>query len=144
MPRITTLDRGELQVRRLTLAVVLLVVPGILQAQHGTAPGGYWPMGFNGDTWRGEVSAVNDDSREITLVYSTQEKTETFVGVLQEGYKAKLKDGTLVELKVSTIHLGTRLEVYYMPRCERSTSERKNTTRFSRYTSYHRQGQITN
>jgi hypothetical protein len=103
-------------VRHLVVAVFLLAIAGALQAQHGTAPNGYWPMGFNGDTWTGEVTAVNDDSREIALVYSGKKKTETFVGVLQQGYNAKLKDGTPVELKVSTIHLGTRLEVYYMPK----------------------------
>lgn len=71
-------------------------------------------MGYNGDTWTGEVSAVNDTDREITLVDTTSKKTETFVGVLQRGYKVKLKNGNLAELTVSTIPTGTRLRVYYM------------------------------
>jgi hypothetical protein len=73
-------------------------------------------MGYAGDTWTGEVSAVNDDNREITLFYKSSKATETFVGVLQQGYKVKLKDGSLGELKVSTIPTGTRLRVYYMAR----------------------------
>ena len=95
-------------------AFLLFLVAGGLHAQHGTAPNGYFPMGYAGDTWTGEVSAVNDANREITLVYKTSKKAETFVGVLQQGYKVKLKDGSPAELKVSTIPTGTRLRVYYM------------------------------
>ncbi len=105
-------------------ACLLLAVAGILHSQHGTAPNGYFPMGFAGDTWTGEVSAVNDANREIALVYTGKKKTESFVGVLQEGYKAKLKDGTLAELKVSMIHAGTRLRVYYMAK-DRKVDGRK-------------------
>jgi hypothetical protein len=101
--------------RHRVLAVLLLIfVVSSLFAQHGTAANGYFPMGYAGDTWTGDVSAANDASREITLVYNSNKKTETFVGVLQQGYKVKLKDGSLAELKVSTIPIGTRLRVYYM------------------------------
>jgi hypothetical protein len=96
------------------VAFLLFLAVGGLQAQHGSAPNGYFPMGYAGDTWTGEVSAVDDASREITLVYKSSKNTETFVGVLQQGYKVKLKDGSLAELKVSTIPIGTRLRAYYM------------------------------
>jgi hypothetical protein len=46
------------------------------------------------------------------------------VGVLQQGYKAKLKDGSLAEVKVSVIHIGRRMKVYYMAK-ERKVSGRK-------------------
>jgi hypothetical protein len=106
---------GVSQMRDVLLVICLLpAAVGVLYAQHGTAPNGYFPMGYNGDTWTGEVSMVNDDNREITLVYTTSKKTEKFVGVLQQGYKVKLKDGSLAELRVSTIPTGTRLKVYYM------------------------------
>jgi hypothetical protein len=95
-------------------ACLLLAIAGVLHAQHGTATDGFYPVGYNGDMWTGQVSAANDSSREITLVYTTSKKTETFVGVLEQGYKAKLKDGTLAELKLSMIPTGTRLRVYYM------------------------------
>lgn len=100
--------------RRYVLLAFFLFVSWGLQAQHGTAANGYFPLGYAGDTWSGEVSAVNDASREITLVFNNSKKIETFVGVLQQGYKVKLKDGSLAELKVSTIPIGTRLTVYYM------------------------------
>ena len=99
--------------RDTVFAVCLFLVAGTLHAQHGTAPNGYFPMGYNGDTWTGEVSTVNDHNREITLVYTGGKSTETFVGVLQQGYKVKLKDGGLAELNVSMIPIGTQLRVYY-------------------------------
>lgn len=105
-------------------ACILLVMTGLLHAQHGEAGNGYFPLGFAGDTWTGEVSAVNDDTREITLVYSAPKRTETFVGVLQQGYKATLKDGSLAEVKVSMIHPGRRLKVYYIAK-DRKVSGRK-------------------
>jgi len=91
----------------------LILLPGLL-AQHGTAPNDYYPPGYNGDTWSGEVTSTNDDTREITLTYTKGSKTETFSGVLQEGYKVKLKDGTLHELKPSEISKGTQLMIFYM------------------------------
>jgi len=101
--------------RHVFLATLLLGLVGVLDGQHGTAPNGYYPMGYNGDTWTGEVTSVNEDSREITLFYTDgKKKTETFVATVQEGYKVKLKDGSLAELKVSMIPPGSKLRVYYM------------------------------
>jgi hypothetical protein len=42
----------------------------------------------------------------------------------QPGYKAKVKDGSLAEVKVSLIHIGGRMKVYYMAK-ERRVSGRK-------------------
>ena len=94
-------------------AFLLLTIAGVLHAQHGEAGAGYFPIGFAGDTWTGEVSAVNDDTREITLLYNGPKKSETFVGVLIQGYKAQLKDGSLSEVKLSLIPPGRRLKVFY-------------------------------
>jgi hypothetical protein len=102
--------------RYAVFAACLFLVAGVLHAQHGTAPNGYFPMGYAGDTWTGEVSGTNDASREITLVYNGSKKIETFVGVVQQGYKVKLKDGSESELKVSMIPTGTPLRIFYMAR----------------------------
>jgi hypothetical protein len=59
----------------MVFAALILSVAAGLQAQHGTAQNGYFPMGYAGDTWTGEVSAVNDASREITLVLQQWEKS---------------------------------------------------------------------
>jgi hypothetical protein len=91
-----------------------VVCPSATTAQHGTAPSGYYPPGFAGDMWTGEVIAVNDQTREITLAYRKKDRTETFTGVLPEGYRAKLQGGGFREVKVSEFPIGTLLRVYYM------------------------------
>ena len=100
--------------RYMVLTFCLLLMVESLKAQHGTASNGYFPMGYSGDTWTGEVSALDEAKREITLVYKGKKGDETFVGVLQQGYQVKLKDGKAAELKLGMIPLGTRLTVYYM------------------------------
>jgi hypothetical protein len=95
---------------------ICLLLPLLTHAQHGTAEDGYWPMGFVGDTWTGVVSSTNDGTREITLRYTKGDKTQTFTGVLQDGYGVKASDGTSHVLKVSEIPRGTKLKVYYMPK----------------------------
>lgn len=93
--------------------LVLILMPRLI-AQHGTAPNDYYPPGYSGDTWSGEVTSTNDETREITLTYTKGSKTETFTGVLQEGYKVKLKDGTSHELKASGVSKGTHLMIFYI------------------------------
>jgi hypothetical protein len=107
--------------KRFTFAfcLVLLLLPRSL-AQHGSAPNDYYPPGYSGDTWSGEVTSTNDDTREITLTYTKGSKTETFTGVLLEGYKVKLKDGTPLELKPSEISKGTHWMVFYMQKTRKN------------------------
>jgi hypothetical protein len=95
------------------------------QAQKGTAESDYYPMGYNGDTWTGEVTATDDDKREITLSYKKKDKEETFVGVLEEGYAVKMKDGSIHNLKVSEIPNGTKIKVYYMTKTRKDASGAK-------------------
>lgn len=103
--------------RRLALVVVLALLAALpASTQHGTAESGYWPMGYMGDMWTGVVTSTNSATREITLTFTKGKKTETFTGVLQEGYTVKMKDGTSRELPVSTLVPGTRITVYYMPK----------------------------
>jgi hypothetical protein len=98
-----------------SFCLVLILMPRAL-AQHGTAPNDYYPPGYSGDTWSGEVTSTNDETREITLTYTKGSKTESFTGVLQQGYKVKLKDGTSHELKASEVSKGTRLMIFYVPK----------------------------
>jgi len=99
---------------RLTCFTVFFAVAGAAFAQHGTAGSGYFPLGYHGDTWTGQVTAVNDATNEITLVYNGSKKSESFVGVLQHGASVKLKNGATAELKPSMIRIGARMRVYYM------------------------------
>jgi len=104
---------------------VMLLCSVIIYAQKGTAEPDYYPMGYNGDTWTGEVTATDDSKREITLTYKKKYKEETFVGILEEGYKVKMKEGNMQELKVSEIPPGTRIKVYYMTKTKKDSSGAK-------------------
>lgn len=116
---------GAPRMNNLTLALsICFLLPLLAYARHGSAENGYYPMGFHGDTWTGVVSATDDPAREITLVFTKGSKTETFIGVLEQGHKVKSSDGTPHVLKASEIPLGTRLKVYYIPR-ERQVEGRK-------------------
>lgn len=110
--------------RYMVLTVCLLLMVESLKAQHGTASNGYFPMGYAGDTWTGEVSALDEAKREITLIYKGKKGDEAFVGVLQQGYQMKLKDGKAAELKLGLFPPGTRLTVYYMTK-NRKVDNRK-------------------
>jgi hypothetical protein len=103
---------------------LLLVLVSPALAQHGAAPNGYYPPGYNGDTWTGEVSGTNDATREITLTYTKGSKSETFTGVLQPGFKAKRADGSTLEVKPSDFRNGTRLTVFYMPKTRKEDDKK--------------------
>lgn len=105
--------------------VLTLVCSAIAVAQKGTAEPGSYPMNYSGDTWTGEVTATNDDTREIFLTYRKKDKEESFIGVLEQGYRVKMKDGSYHELKVSEIPVGTRIKVYYMRKDEKVGGEKK-------------------
>ncbi len=94
----------------------LLLFSSAVFAQHGTAPAGYYPLGYNGDTWTGEVVSADDSTREITLTYTGEKKSETFTGLLKDNYQVKMKDGSMKELKPSGIPKGARIMVFYQPK----------------------------
>jgi hypothetical protein len=66
-----------------------------------------------GNSWTGEVVATDDSKREITIKYEDKGKSETLVGVLAEGFKVTMKDGSSRELGVSEITRGERIRVFY-------------------------------
>jgi len=100
--------------KRVLLAMVFLAsLRTAAFGQHGSAPPGYYPMGYAGDTWTGEVVSTDDVTREITLRCTNEKKSETFIGILKENYQVKIKDGSMKELKASGIPKGARITVFY-------------------------------
>jgi hypothetical protein len=91
--------------RILAAGVLTLVFASHMFAQKKSTP--------FGDTWTGEVVTVNSVTREVTIKSTGKGETETFVGTLEEGNKAKGDGGSLKELKVSEILPGTRIRVFY-------------------------------
>jgi hypothetical protein len=90
-------------------------------AQKGTAEPNYYPMGYSGDTWAGDVTSVNEDTREFTLTYTKGDKTQTFIGVLPKGYTAKMKDGSDHEVEVADL-MGMRVKIYYMTKSKKDAN----------------------
>ena len=56
-------------------------------------------MGYGGDTWSGEVTAANNDTREITLTYTNGKKTQTWTGIVPSPYMVKMKDKSERDIK---------------------------------------------
>jgi hypothetical protein len=125
--RLTEIYIGkESQMNKLLIAPILIVFCiANAYAQKGAAEPDYYPMGYNGDTRTGEVTATDDSKREITLSYKKRDKEETFVGVLEEGYAVKMKDGSMRELKGSAISTGTRIKAYYITKTKKDASGAK-------------------
>jgi hypothetical protein len=112
-----------------TLALALAVFlagAGVSTAQKGTAESDYYPMGYAGDTWTGEVTSINEDTREFTLTYRKSDKEQTFVGVLPKRYTVKMKDGSDHEVRMSEL-IGMRLKAYYMTKSKKVNDQKVKT-----------------
>jgi hypothetical protein len=105
--------------RALLTTMFLMSFCRVVFGQHGTAGDGYFPMGYSGDTWTGEVASTNDTTREITLTYTNGKKSETFTGVLKDNFQVKMKDGSMKELKPSGIPKGARITVFYQAKTKK-------------------------
>jgi len=91
--------------------IVLIRGFGNAVAQHGSAPNGYYSLGYSRDTFAGIVSATDDATQSITLEYSKGKKSESFTGRLDKPCGVPTKDGK--PMKASDIPTGTDLTVYY-------------------------------
>jgi len=98
----------------LLLVAALLITGSTAEAQHGTAPSGYYPDTFQGDTWTGLIASKNDQTGEITLQYSHGDKTETFVGIIEKGYLVLPRGGAERPLRPTDLPVGMKITVYYL------------------------------
>ena len=114
--------------RTLPMLSLFLGLSSLACAQHGSAPPGYYPYCYEGETWTGALSAVDDAKREIALTYvdPKHNRTETFVGVIEGGYTVSRRGGPPHELKPSELPLRARITVYYC--AERKKVDGKKTT----------------
>jgi hypothetical protein len=104
--------------KKLLVALALLILcAGVPMAQTGKSETHYFPLEYRGHTCTGEVTAVNEDNREITLTCTEGDETRTFVGVLGKRYKVKIKGGSKQEVKVADLP-GKRVKVAYLPQSE--------------------------
>lgn len=109
--------------RLLIVIVAIVMLADISPAQKGTAEPDYYPGNYSGDTWTGEVTSVNEDTREFTLTYKKKERDETFTGVLPKGYTVKMKDGGDHEVKLAEM-MGMRVKAYYMAKTKKVNDQK--------------------
>ena len=96
------------------LPLALFVFASAAFGQHGAAENGYYPPGYQGDTWTGVVVSASEQTGEITLSYTKGGKSQTFVGVPEAGYLVHEHSGTTRPLKMSDIPIGKIIKVWYM------------------------------
>ena len=115
------------QVRSVLLLILSVIFCcGVALAQKGTAEPGYYPVGYHGDTWTGEVTAIDESANQITLTYRKGDKTETFVGTFTEKFvmTGMANNPTGTNLKAKDIPLGTRLTIYYIKKSKKVDGEK--------------------
>jgi hypothetical protein len=81
-------------------------------SRNRTITGGY-PPDYESDSWAGEIATTDDAARTITLTFTKDDETETFIGTLRKNFKVKMSDGTTQELKPSQLTRGRWITVYY-------------------------------
>ena len=86
----------------------------VVSAQHGKSEkGGLYPFPYNGDTWTGEIVAVDPTTRDISLPYTDKKgQSEKFTARLLPGLTPFVKDHK--GEKVSSLNLGDAVIVYYI------------------------------
>lgn len=78
-------DFGRKIMKRLLFATVCLVISvGLCQAQKKKADPDYYPQGYSGETWTGEVTAVDNDKRTLTLTYTKGKDVSIFIATIPD------------------------------------------------------------
>lgn len=97
-----------------SLLIALFAFASSAFAQHGTADNGYYLPAYAGNTWTGVVVSANGQNREITLSYTKNGKSQTFIGVPEDGYLVHERNGPTRPLKMSDVPIGRTIKVWYM------------------------------
>jgi hypothetical protein len=105
--------------RTIIAMAIIIFSTGMAVGQKGTAESDYYPLNYHGETWAGEVTDINSETREITLSYTKKDKTQTFTGVLEPRCQVAMKDGNYQELRLSELRKGVRIKVYYISKEEK-------------------------
>ena len=93
--------------------LAILLLPVSVVAQHGTADNGYYPNGYNGDTWSGVVSSVEPATKAVSLVYTHHGKTAVFEGILSKHYRVQASgDKNKQQIVSAGISVGGCIKVY--------------------------------
>jgi hypothetical protein len=108
--------------RMVFVAVFSLAI--LVYAQKGSAPTGFYPAKYNGDTFRGNVVDA-DEQGHLTLEYSKGSKHEQFTGITEAPCMGPTKDRGLKQLHLAAIPKGTILMAFYNPLKAKDSSGQK-------------------
>jgi len=108
---------------KLMLLQSVLVLSLAAYAQHGTAPPGYYPLGYNGDTFTGTVVSTDPSADAVTLEYHKGEKSEKFTLIMEGGCRVPSKTGEPMHAK--NVPAGTVLTAFYLAKTEKINGEKQ-------------------
>ena len=109
---------------RASILVSVALASASASAQHATAPNGYYPRYYNGDTFRGKVVAVEHDPAALTLAFENRKKSEQMTMIFDQRCSVPTKNGQ--PFTESDVPLGTDLTAYYLERKDKSTGQKAN------------------
>ncbi len=109
----------------LCLALLLLMATAVFGQARRMGDRAVYDQPTMAETWKGVVSAVNDETREITLTQTKKDKVKTFTGVLKKGLMARRPDGQDFELKPSDVPIGATVTVTYRSRNRKDEQGKK-------------------
>jgi hypothetical protein len=72
--------------KRVVVALAFLVLcAGMSKSQKGIAEQPeYYPVGYSGSTWTGEVTAFDNDKRTLTLTYTSGNDAQVFIASIPD------------------------------------------------------------
>ena len=97
----------------LTFAVVCFSFSAaVCAAQKGKAEPDYYPLGYPGDTWTGEVTAFDNERRLLTLTYAGGKEVLTFVGSIPDMPYQLTRDGQNFRVLDFPYNKGSKFQTY--------------------------------
>jgi hypothetical protein len=106
------------------LAVIATIIPAL--AQYGTAPSGYYPVGYTGATFTGTLVSATQSPELITLRYTNGAKTDDFIGRPESTCAGKVQGGVAQQYHLSQVPKGTVLTVFYTTATSKDKDGQKN------------------
>jgi len=107
------------------LFITILTLGLPVSAQKGSAPSGFYPSNYHGETFTGNVADANDGDKRLVLQYDHGSKHETFIGTTESVCLAATKAGPTKELRLSAIPKGTLLTAFYNTETLHEGNDRK-------------------
>lgn len=74
----------QLLFKSLFLSFIVCVMANSAFGQKGTAEPDWYPLGYDGSTWTGEVTAFDDQQRTLTLTHMDGKKAQTFIASIPD------------------------------------------------------------